>query len=141
MWRGIIRAGFRNLAPEKFLAGRRSAGGSGTEAFSSSCRQIYRIEAELNRGTKKITSLGLCCGPSRRNYSASAGLIATAGGSDDRNTRPYQSRTMTRMHRLAHAAGMRLGCRGHGGWADVSRERDQQQKPGDQTMHSAFQGE
>jgi hypothetical protein len=80
----------------------------------------------LNLGLKKITFFGRRCSPSNRDYGASAGLVATAGSLDNKHARPNQRCSMTRMHSLAHAAGMRLRCRGHGGRANVPRERNQQ---------------
>jgi hypothetical protein len=66
-------------------------------------------------------------------------LIATIGTAHDEGFSSCERRTVTGMRGLAQTAGMRLGCGSQGSRAGAPDERNQQQKPGHQTMHSTFQ--
>jgi hypothetical protein len=63
-------------------------------------------------------------------------MVAAAGIADNKFRRVRSSRIVAVMRRFAHAAGMRRRSGGRQGqWGNVTREREEQQQSGGQTMH------
>jgi hypothetical protein len=62
-------------------------------------------------------------------------MVAAAGIADNKFRRVRASRIVAVMRRFAHATGMRRGRNRQRHWNKISREHEEQQQSGGQTMH------